>query len=80
MTLIWEMVLCLVPPSNSLDYVSDPLRAFCADTVIFKGFPQEYQSCMSHRCPAGHRRTANANPDSVFEKNTPILDCEKSTV
>ena len=45
MTLIWEMVLCLVPPSNSLDYVSDPLRAFCADTVIFKGFPQEYHVC-----------------------------------
>ena len=37
MTPCWETLFSVVPPSNSLVSVSDPWRAFWADTTPFKG-------------------------------------------
>ena len=86
--LVGETLLSSVPPSNSLVSVSDPRRAFWADTAPFSG--PRLTSCVAsgtteiqgHRqvCrarPRGHRtpsRTTDANLDCAFVENAPTAN------
>ena len=58
--LIWETLFSSVPPSNSLVSVSDPRRAFWADTAPFSG-PQ-LASCIASGTTEiqGHRQVCHA--------------------
>ena len=78
MTSIWETLFSSVPPSNFLISVSDPWRAFWADTVPFKG--TLLASCIAsvttekqvQRQVCRTRRGGSRTPSTTIDAN---LDC-----
>ena len=84
--IVGEILFSSIPPSNSLVSISDPWRAFWANTVPSTRLVRCFRNYRESRTPSVVPRTmsstTDANLDCTFVENplfTPILDCEKST-